>query len=75
MALDGNWSNKLLIVSVILVVIGALNWGWIGITSNNLVASLNNATFRSETLERIIYILVGLAGLYLLFNIGSLWKM
>lgn len=72
--MDGNWGNKLLIISIILVIIGALNWGWIGLTSNNLVSSLNNATFRSETFERIIYVLVGLAGLYLLFNIGKFWN-
>ena len=64
------WTNKLLIISVILVIIGALNWGWVGLTSNNLVASLNNATFRSQTIERFVYILIGLAGLYLLFNVG-----
>jgi uncharacterized protein len=73
MALSAAWANKLLIVSIILVIIGALNWGWVGLTSNNLVSSINNATFRDESFERIIYVLVGLAGLYLLFNIGLFW--
>lgn len=66
---NDKWANVLMIVSIILVIIGALNWGWVGLTSNNLVSTLNNATFRNQTLERIIYVLVGLAGLYLLFNI------
>jgi uncharacterized membrane protein YuzA (DUF378 family) len=65
-------ANKLLIISLVLVVIGALNWLWVGITSNNLVSSLNNATFKNQTFERIIYVLIGLAGLYVLFNIGKL---
>ena len=66
---DGPWKSKLLILSIVLVIIGALNWGWVGITSNNLVNSLNNATFKNQTFERVIYILVGLAGIYLLINI------
>ena len=69
-----NWTNKLMIVSIILVIIGALNWGWVGLTSNNLVSSINNATFKNEGIERFIYVLIGLAGLYLLFNIGLLQK-
>ena len=73
MAFDSAWGNKLLIVSIILVIIGALNWGLIGIANTNVVSSLNNVTFRSETFERIIYVLIGLAGLYLLFNIGHFW--
>lgn len=74
MALDAGWANKLLIISLVLVIIGALNWGWVGLTSNNLISSLNSATFRNETLERVIYVLIGIAGLYLLFNIGLFWR-
>lgn len=64
-------TSKLMIVAIILVIIGALNWGWVGVTSNNIVTSINNVTFKSETLERIIYVIIGLGGLYLLFNIGK----
>lgn len=70
----GSWTNKLLIISIILVIVGALNLGWIGLTSNDLVSSLNNATFGSNTLQRIIYVLIGLAGIYLLFHIGMAKK-
>lgn len=58
------------IIATVLVIIGALNWGWIGLTSDNAISWLNNNTFRSVALERFIYILIGLAGLYLIF---ALW--
>lgn len=74
MSFKGVWANKLLIISVVLVIIGALNWGWVGLTNGNIVTSINNATFRSETLERIIYILIGIAGIYLLVNATMMKK-
>lgn len=51
-------------VCFILVVIGALNWGLVGLFDFNLV----NAIFGSlALLERLVYIVVGLAGLYLIY--------
>ncbi len=49
-------------LALILVIIGALNWGLIGAFNFDLVASL----FGGQTawLSRIVYSLVGLAGLY-----------
>ena len=48
-------------LALILVIIGALNWGGVGLFHFNTVAFL----FGSWTiLERIIYALVGLAGLW-----------
>jgi len=44
-------------ISVILLIIGGLNWGLIGIAQYNLVESL----FGTGTLTVIIYDLVGLA--------------
>lgn len=67
----GKW---LLIISLILVIIGAINLGWIGVTSNSIISSINNATFRNQTLERFVYILIGLAGIYLLFTFPVLFK-
>lgn len=49
-------------VALILVIIGALNWGLIGLFSFDLVASLFGG--QTAMLSRIIYALVGLAGLY-----------
>jgi uncharacterized membrane protein YuzA (DUF378 family) len=44
-----------------LVIIGALNWGFVGLIQLDLVATLFGA---GSTLARIVYVLVGLAGIY-----------
>lgn len=50
--------RTLKIISYILVIIGALNWGLVGLFNFNLVAAI----FGDMTiLSRIVYILVGLA--------------
>lgn len=49
-------------ISLILVIIGALNWGLIGLFRFDLVANLFGG--QDALLSRIIYTLVGLAGLY-----------
>ncbi len=51
--------NKL---ALILVIIGAVNWGLIGLFKFDLVASLFGGP--ASMLSRIIYSLVGLAGIY-----------
>jgi uncharacterized protein len=50
-------------VSFLLVVVGALNWGLVGLLDLNLVSMLLGS---SVTLERLVYILVGLSAVYLL---------
>lgn len=60
-ALDG--------LALILVVIGAINWGLIGFFNFNLVDSLFGPVSTSA-LSRIIYALVGIAGLYALSFFG-----
>lgn len=50
------------IVALILVIIGALNWGLIGLFGFDLVATLFGGS--TAALTRVIYSLVGLAGLY-----------
>ena len=70
----GTIINVLFIISVILLIVGGLNWGWIGITSNNLVNSINNATFKNQTLERWVYGIIGLAALYVLFTMGIVFR-
>ena len=53
-------------VALVLTIIGAINWGLIGIFDFNLVSFIfGDGTF----LENMIYILVGIAGL---INIGLL---
>lgn len=55
-----------------LVIIGAINWGLIGIFKLDLV----NLLFGNMTwISRIIYTLVGLSGLYLLSLYGRVTEM
>ena len=67
-----NWERTLLIIALVLVIIGGLNWGVVGLFSTNIVSSLNRATFKSSFLERGLYILIGIAAIYLIFKFGSL---
>lgn len=49
------------VVAYVLVLIGAINWGLIGFFEFNLVAALFG---EMTALSRIVYALVGLAGVY-----------
>ena len=49
-------------LALILIVVGALNWGLIGIFQFDLVASVFGGM--SGVVSRIIYTLVGLAGIW-----------
>lgn len=49
-------------ISLILVIIGALNWGSIGIFKFDVVAWLCGG--QTSTLSRVIFTLVGLAGIW-----------
>lgn len=56
-------------IALILVAIGAINWGLIGFFSFDLVAAI----FGDMTLaSRIIYALVGISGLYSLSFFGRI---
>jgi uncharacterized membrane protein YuzA (DUF378 family) len=57
-------------LAFILVIIGALNWGLVGVFHFDLVASLFG---EMSILSRIIYSLVGGAGLILLFTAYDLF--
>lgn len=48
-------------IALILVIIGAINWGLIGIFNFNLVETIFGGF---SVLSRIIYTLVGISGLY-----------
>lgn len=50
------------IVSLILVIIGAVNWGLVGFARFDLVAWIFGG--QTDGFSRIIYALVGLAGLW-----------
>lgn len=48
-------------IALILIIIGAINWGLIGIFNFNLVDTIFGAM---SVISRIIYILVGISGLW-----------
>lgn len=50
------------IISVVLVIIGGLNWGLIGLVQVDVVASVLGGA--ASVLSRIAYVLVGLAAIY-----------
>jgi uncharacterized membrane protein yuzA len=55
-------------VCLVLTIIGALNWGLIGLFDFNLVATLFGT---DNVITRIVYVLVGIAGI---INIGLLFE-
>jgi len=62
----------LTIFALLLVVIGAINWGLIGFFGFNLVGAIFGYSTAGMAVQRIIYALVGLAGVYGIFVIGRL---
>ena len=52
-------------LATVLLVVGALNWGLVGIARFDLVAALFGMQFGdTSALTSVVYVLVGLAGLY-----------
>jgi uncharacterized protein len=60
--------KALKVLTFVLVVIGALNWGLVGFFQFDLVAALlGNASW----LSRIVYSLVGISAIYQLTNLKA----
>ena len=62
------------VIAAILLIIGGLNWGLVGIADFNLVTYVLGSML---VLSRIIFIIVGLAALYQIFQwkaIQTRWK-
>jgi uncharacterized membrane protein YuzA (DUF378 family) len=51
-------------IALLLVIVGGLNWGLVGLLNFDLVAALFGA---GSALSRIVYILVGLAAVYMIY--------
>jgi hypothetical protein len=49
-------------IALVLVIVGALNWGLVGAFQFDLVAAIFGG--QGAPIARIVYVLVGLAGLY-----------
>lgn len=47
-----------------LVVVGAINWGLVGVANLNLVETV----FGVGSLSQVVYLLVGVSGLYMLWS-------
>lgn len=61
------------VLVAILVCVGAINWGLIGVFNFNLVDFI----FGKTIIDKIVYIVIGLSGIYQAFfwkRIGERWK-
>jgi hypothetical protein len=57
-------------ITLVLVIIGAVNWGLVGLFKFNLVKSI----LGEGALARTVYTLVGLSGLYVIYLATQLVK-
>ena len=64
--LERNWLD---IVSLSLIIIGAINWGLVGLFNLDLVATFFGAM---SMISRIIYTIIGIAGVY---SLALFWKL
>lgn len=60
--MDKNSTKMVHMAAFILTIVGAVNWGLIGLLNTNLV---NMFLGGFPTLERIVYILVGISAVYI----------
>lgn len=56
------------VIAALLVVVGAINWGLVGVARFNLVTAL----LGDNVLSSIVFTLVGLAGVYLVVQARSM---
>jgi len=57
------------IITGLLLIIGGLNWGSVGLLNYNIVGKLTQMAGMGIILEKIVYILIGIAGIYMLYDI------
>jgi uncharacterized membrane protein YuzA (DUF378 family) len=58
------------VITLILLIVGGLNWGLVGLLNFDLVAALFGA---GSSLSRVVYMLVGASALWQLIPLGS-WR-
>jgi uncharacterized membrane protein YuzA (DUF378 family) len=58
--------------ALVLVIIGALNWGLVGLFGFDLVAALFGG--QASPISRLIYTLVGISGLVVAFTSASAYR-
>ena len=59
------------IITLVLVIVGGLNWGLVGIFNFDLVAAIFG---NMATISRIVYTLVGLAAVWMIFELPKMSK-
>ena len=64
--------RTLQIIALLLVIVGAINWGLIGLFDFNLVALIFGGA--ESMLTKVIYILVGISGLLSIKNLVDLFE-
>ena len=60
------------IVTLVLVIVGGINWGLVGALQFDLVAAIFGG--QDALLARLVYVLVGLSALYLAVAIGPILR-
>lgn len=60
------------LATLILLIIGGINWGLVGIADFNLVAALFGA---DSVISNLVYIIVGLSALWQLVPLGKAFKL
>ncbi|MBA2775652.1 MAG: DUF378 domain-containing protein [Chloroflexia bacterium] len=61
------------LVTLVLVIVGALNWGLVGLFEFDLVATIVGEEFGEvNVLSRIVYILVAVSGVYQFSALGRM---
>lgn len=61
-------------VALVLVIIGGLNWALVGLLDFDLVKYLFVQTLNLLIVARVVYVLVGVAALYLIYTASKLAK-
>ncbi len=59
------------LLSLVLVIVGGLNWGLVGVLNFNLVSAIFGDM---SSISKIVYTLVGLSAIYLLTQLGNFAK-
>jgi hypothetical protein len=68
---DAKRMNAVDWVTMVLLIIGGLNWGLVGLFNFDLVATLFG---QMSALSRIIYVLVGLSALYSIYTASKMGR-
>ncbi len=67
--------KKFDVIAAVLVVVGALNWGLVGIAKFDLVAALFGLRFgETNTVTSAVYVLVAISGIYQALSVKGIQR-